>query len=145
MQFLPAKDNPQGPIEMVRVNWYYRPRDISCKTNNDRLLFASMQCDTCPLTSLRGKCTIKHRDEIDDLDAYKRQRDTFYFDKFYDRYIIRYYEVIPTSKVINVPAHVKKVLDERWKYVIAERGQKEVLCQKGKTCKKCQLFASTYV
>ncbi|KAI5299713.1 hypothetical protein KEM56_003018, partial [Ascosphaera pollenicola] len=143
MQFLPAKDNPNGPVEMVRVNWYYRPRDISYRTNADRLLFASMQCDTCPLNSLRGKCTIKHRDEIDDLDAYKRQRDTFYFDKFYDRYIIRYYEVIPTSKVINVPAHVKKVLDERWKYVIAERGQKEVLCQKGKTCEKCQLFAST--
>ncbi|KAI5283810.1 putative PHD type zinc finger protein with BAH domain-containing protein, partial [Ascosphaera atra] len=108
------------------------------------MVYASMQCDTCPLTSLRGKCTIKHRDEIDDLDAYRRQRDNFYFDKFYDRYMIRYYEVVPSKKVINVPAHIKKVLDQRWKYVIVEIGRpKEELCKAGKTCKKCGKFAAT--
>ncbi|KAI5293643.1 putative PHD type zinc finger protein with BAH domain-containing protein, partial [Ascosphaera acerosa] len=144
MRFLPSKGDPDGPIDMIQVNWYYRPRDIMHRVNSPRLLIASMQSDTCPLSSLRGKCTIKHRDEIDDLDAYRRQLDTFYFDQFYDRYMIRYYAVIPTTKVINVPAHVKKVLDERWRYVIVERGSpKEELCQRGKTCKRCSLFAPT--
>jgi hypothetical protein len=62
----------------------------------------------------------------------------------FDRYIHRYYDVIPTSKVINVPANVKKVLDERWKYVLVEVGKRKELTSAVKTCKRCGLYAAKY-
>ncbi|EFR03046.1 hypothetical protein MGYG_06045, partial [Nannizzia gypsea CBS 118893] len=142
MEFLPSKDNPSGPIESVRVNWYYRPRDIQRKTNDLRVVFASMHSDACPLTSLRGKCTIKHRTEIANWDQYMKAKDCFWFERMYDRYIHRYYDVIPTSNVINVPQHVKQVLDERWKYVLVEIGRRKELTSAVKTCKKCQQYAA---
>ncbi|KAM5432699.1 putative PHD type zinc finger protein with BAH domain-containing protein [Microsporum ferrugineum] len=142
MEFLPPKDNPSGPIESVRVNWYYRPRDIQRKTNDLRVVFASMHSDACPLTSLRGKCTIRHKTEIANWDQYMRAKDCFWFERMYDRYIHRYYDVIPTSRVINVPQHVKEVLDERWKYVLVEIGRRKELTSAVKTCKKCSQYAA---
>ncbi|KAE8148024.1 hypothetical protein BDV25DRAFT_159150 [Aspergillus avenaceus] len=143
MEFLPSKDLPSGPIEAVRVNWYYRPRDIQRKVADTRLVFASMHSDTCPLTSLRGKCQIKHLSEIEDLDEYRKTRDCFWYDKMFDRYIHRYYEVIPTKRVINVPANVKRVLDERWKFVLVEIGKRKELTSAVKTCKRCSLYAAS--
>ncbi|PWY87014.1 PHD finger and BAH domain protein [Aspergillus heteromorphus CBS 117.55] len=142
MEFLPSKDTPSGPIEALRVNWYYRPRDIQRKVADTRLVFASMHSDTCPLTSLRGKCQILHLSEIADFDKYRKTRDSFWYDKMFDRYIHRYYDVIPTSKVINVPANVKKVLDERWKFVLVEIGRRKELTSAVKTCKRCSLYAA---
>ncbi|KAI9372788.1 hypothetical protein BJX61DRAFT_552666 [Aspergillus egyptiacus] len=142
MEFLPNKNTPSGPIEMLRVNWYYRPRDIQRHAADSRLVFASMHSDTCPLSSLRGKCQIKHFSEIQNFEEYRRTRDCFWFDKMFDRYIHRYYEVIPTSKVINVPANVKKVLDERWRYVLVEVGKRKELTSAVKTCKRCGLYAA---
>ncbi|KKZ60186.1 hypothetical protein EMCG_05108 [[Emmonsia] crescens] len=142
MEFLPSKDNPDGPIESIRVNWYYRPRDIHRNVPDLRVVFASMHSDTCPLSSLRGKCQIKHQSEITNLDEYRKTKDCFWFEKMYDRYIQRYYDVIPTSTVINVPQHVKKVLDERWKYVLVELGRRKDLTSAVKTCKKCSLYAA---
>ncbi|KAJ9231840.1 putative PHD finger and BAH domain protein [Paecilomyces variotii] len=143
MEFLPSKEDPSGPIEALRVNWYYRPRDIQRKVTDCRLVFASMHSDTCPLTSLRGKCQILHTSEIEDLDEYRKTKDTFWFDKMFDRYIHRYYEVIPTSKVINVPANVKKVLDERWRFVLVEVGRRKELTSAVKTCKRCNGYAAS--
>ncbi|ODH46806.1 hypothetical protein GX48_07105 [Paracoccidioides brasiliensis] len=142
MEFLPSKDNPDGPIESIRVNWYYRPRDIHRKAADLRVVFASMHSDTCPLSSLRGKCQIKHLSEIANLDEFRKSKDCFWFEKMYDRYIQRYYEVVPTTTVINVPQHVKKVLDERWKYVLVELGRRKDLTSAVKTCKKCSLYAA---
>jgi hypothetical protein len=144
MEFLPNKNTPSGPIEALRVNWYYRPRDIQRNAADTRLVFASMHSDTCPLTSLRGKCQIKHSSEITNLDEYRKTRDCFWYDKMFDRYIHRYYDVIPTSKVINVPANVKKVLDERWRYVLVEVGKRKELTSAVKTCKRCGLYAAKY-
>lgn len=141
MEFLHSK-NSQGsnqnlPIEFLRVNWYYRPRDIQRKVNDTRVVFASMHSDTCPLTSLRGKCQIYQKNDIAELDEYRKTKDCFWYEKMFDRYIHRYYEVIPTSQVINVPARVKKVLDERWKFVIVEMGRGKELTSAIKTCKRC--------
>ena len=144
MEFLPSKDRPSGPVESVRVNWYYRPRDIPRKSTDSRLVFASMHSDICPLTSLRGKCQISHISEIDDLNEYRKTRDCFWYDKLFDRYIHRYYDMIPTSKVINVPSNVKKVLDERWKFVLVEVGKRKELTGAVKTCKRCGLYAARY-
>ncbi|EEP81821.1 predicted protein [Uncinocarpus reesii 1704] len=142
MEFVQSKDDPSGSIEMVRVNWYYRPRDIQRRSADPRMVFASMHSDTCPLTSLRGKCQILHSSEIKNLEDYRKGKDCFWFEKMYDRYIQRYYDVIPTSQVINVPQHVKKVLDERWKFILVEVGRGKELTGAVKTCKRCSQYAA---
>jgi len=102
-----------------------------------------MHSDNCPLTSLRGKCRIVHRSEIDDLDEYRKTKDSFWFEKLYERWMQRFYEVIPTSQVINVPDKVKGVLDERWKYVIVEMGRGKELTSAIKSCKRCGGYCAT--
>jgi len=144
MEFLHANNDQNNPIDALRVNWYYRPRDIQRKVTDTRLVFASMHSDTCPLTSLRGKCCILNRNEIDDVDEYRKTKDCFWYEKMYDRYIHRYYEVIPTSQVINVPENVKKVLDERWKFVIVEIGRGKELTSAVKSCKRCGGYCAWY-
>lgn len=142
MEFLHAKNDHSLPIDSLRVNWYYRPRDIQRKVNDTRVVFASMHSDTCPLTSLRGKCRILHRSDISDLDEYRKTKDNFWYEKMYDRYIHRYYEVIPTAQVINVPERVKRVLDERWKFVIVEIGRGKELTSAVKSCKRCSGYCA---
>ncbi|CAP69373.1 uncharacterized protein PODANS_1_10370 [Podospora anserina S mat+] len=142
MEFLHVKNDTSLPIDAIRVNWYYRPKDIGRKVQDTRLVFATMHSDISPLTSLRGKCQIRHKAEIKDLAAYKRAPDCFWYEKLYDRYIQKNYEVIPTKQVINVPEHVKKVLDEHWKYVLTEQGRGKELTSAVKTCKRCVTYCA---
>ncbi len=142
MEFLHIDNDLSQPVDALRVNWYLRPRDMQRKVNDTRVVFASMQSDTCPITSLRGKCHITHRNDIQDLDQYRKIQDSFWYEKLFDRYIHRYYEVIPTSQVINVPAKVKKVLDERWKFVVVEIGRGKELTSAIKSCKRCQEYCA---
>ncbi|KAJ5788706.1 hypothetical protein N7457_003696 [Penicillium paradoxum] len=142
MEFLPSKTKPGGYIESMRVNWYYRPRDIQRHSPDSRFVFASMHSDTCPLSSLRGRCDIRHVSEIEDIGSYKKRRNSFWYDKMFDRYIHRLYDVIPTKDIINVPANVKKVLDERWRFILVEIGKGKELTGAVKTCKRCRLYAA---
>ncbi|KAK4165687.1 putative SANT domain-containing protein 2 [Cladorrhinum sp. PSN259] len=142
MEFLHQKNDANNPVDAIRVNWYYRPKDIGRKVQDTRMIFATMHSDISPLTSLRGKCQIRHKADIADLAAYKRSPDCFWFEKLYDRYIQKNYEVIPTSQVINVPEHVKKVLDEHWKYVLTEQGRGKELTSAVKTCKRCTTYCA---
>ena len=144
MEFLHANNDPSARIDAIRVNWYYRPKDIQRRVQDTRVVFASMHSDTCPITSVRGRCYIQHLSEIDNLDVYRTKKDSFWFDKLYDRYMHRYYEIIPTSKVINVPQHVKKILDERWKFVLVEIGRGRELTSAVKTCKRCSQYAASH-
>ncbi len=130
------------PVDSLRVNWYFRPKDIQRKVNVTRVVFASMQSDTSPITSLRGKCRVLHRNDINDLDMYRKEQDSFWYEKMFDRYIHRFYEVIPTSQVINVPAKVKEVLDQRWKFVVVEIGRGKELTSAIKSCKRCQGYCA---
>jgi hypothetical protein len=112
--------------------------------NNDtRLVYATMHSDICPITSLRGRCTIKHRTEIDDLDEYRKIKSSFWFNQVFDRFIHRWYDVIPTSSVINVPDRVKKALDERWKYICLETSRVKELTSAVKSCKRCIGFCAS--
>lgn len=142
MEFLHANNEPTAPVDAIRVNWYYRPKDIGRRVQDTRVVFATMHSDTCPLSSLRGKCNIQHLNDIDNLETYRKQKDSFWFDKLYDRYMHRYYEVVPTSKVVNVPQRVKDVLDERWKFVIIEVGRSRDLTSASKRCIRCEQFAA---
>lgn len=101
-----------------------------------------MQSDEAPITSLRGKCSIKHRSEISDLEEYRKQPDTFWFNQLFDRYIHRPYEMLPSSAVINVPENVKKVLDERWKFLVVEASRMKELTSAIKLCKRCNGYCA---
>ncbi|KAI9834745.1 MAG: hypothetical protein M1819_002831 [Sarea resinae] len=143
MEFLHVDNMPEAPIDALRVNWFYRPRDIQRKVTDTRLVFATMHSDTCPLTSLRGKCQILHKSEIPDLDTYRKTKDCFWYEKMFDRYIEKPYEIIPVKQIINVPAKVKKALDERWKFVIVEIGRGKELTSAVKSCKRCAGYCAS--
>jgi hypothetical protein len=145
MEFMHSKNDATRPVDSVRVNWFYRPKDIGRKSQDTRMLFATMHSDICPLNSLRGKCTVRHRAEIPNPDAYRRSPDCFWWDKMYDRYIQKNYDAIPTSQIINVPESVKKVLDERWKYILVEQGRGKELTSAVKLCKRCSSYCARYV
>ncbi|KAI1382223.1 hypothetical protein F4677DRAFT_19277 [Hypoxylon crocopeplum] len=137
MEFLHVQNDPAKPVDALRINWYYRPKDIGKKVNDTRLVFATMHSDISPLTALRGKCQIRHKAEIDDQDAYRKIPDCFWYEKLYDRYIQKHYDVIPCFQIVNVPERVKKVLDERWKYILVEQGRSKEFTSAVKLCKRC--------
>ncbi|KAK6865839.1 PHD type zinc finger protein with BAH domain-containing protein [Apiospora arundinis] len=137
MEFLHMQNDSSKPVDALRINWYYRPKDIGKKVNDTRLVFATMHSDISPLTALRGKCEIRHKAEIDSMDAYRKNPDCFWFEKLYDRYIQKNYDVIPCSQIVNVPGKVKKVLDERWKYILVEQGRSKEFTSAVKLCKRC--------
>ncbi|KAL1383610.1 hypothetical protein HDK64DRAFT_340969 [Phyllosticta capitalensis] len=144
MEFLHTNnEQPSSPVDSLRVNWYYRPRDVLRYNNDTRLVYGTMHSDICPLASLRGICNIKHRSEIDDLEEFRRQKDSFWFNQVFDRFIHRWYDVIPVAAVINVPEKVKKALDERWKFVVVETSRVKELTSAVKTCKRCSGYCAT--
>jgi len=42
MEFLHISNDSSQPIDALRLNWYYRPKDIGRKVNDTRQVFASM-------------------------------------------------------------------------------------------------------
>lgn len=145
MEFLHPKNDATKPVDALRINWLYRPKDIGRRAQDTRLLFATMHSDISPLAALRGKCEIRHRSEIENLDEYRRTPDCFWYEKLYDRYIQKNYDLIPTPAIINVPDRVKKVLDERWKFVLIEQGRGKDLTSAMKLCKKCGAYCARFV
>ena len=133
----------------VRVNLFLRMRDLTHRSNNDsRLLVATMHSDTFPVAAIRGKCRVKHRDLIShgspqELAAWKRRDDHFYFYQLFDRYIHRFYEVIPTWKLRNAPENVLQVLRERYSFIVAETSIASELCDVLRVCFVCHEWAST--
>ncbi|KAI1779999.1 hypothetical protein F4818DRAFT_161606 [Hypoxylon cercidicola] len=143
MEFLHVQNDVTKPVDALRINWYYRPKDIGKKVNDTRLIFATMHSDISPLTALRGKCQISHKAEIEDMESYRKTPDCFWYEKLYDRYIMKYYDVIPCFQIVNVPQRVKKVLDERWKYILVEQGRAKEFTSAVKSCKRCAGYCAS--
>ncbi|KAI0537610.1 hypothetical protein GGR58DRAFT_343296 [Xylaria digitata] len=143
MEFLHSQNDSRNPVDALKINWYYRPKDIGKRVNDTRLVFATMHSDISPLTSLRGKCQIRHKAEIEDMDAYRKTPDRFWYEKLYDRYIQKHYDVIPCFQIVNVPEKVKKVLDERWKYILVEQGRGKEFTSAVKLCKRCNGYCAS--
>ena len=54
MDFLHTKsDDPKSPVDSMRVNWFYRPRDVQRVISDTRLLYGTMHSDTCPTPRLK--------------------------------------------------------------------------------------------
>ncbi|KAJ2972116.1 hypothetical protein NUW58_g9250 [Xylaria curta] len=143
MELLHFENDSKKPVEALKINWYYRPKDIGKRINDTRLVFATMHSDVSPLTSLRGKCQIRHKAEIEDMDAYRKTPDCFWYEKLYDRYIQKQYDVIPCFQIVNVPEKVKKVLDERWNYILVEQGRGKEFTSAVKLCKRCNGYCAS--
>ncbi|KAI2638141.1 hypothetical protein GGS21DRAFT_457060 [Xylaria nigripes] len=143
MEFLHVQNDSKKAVDALKINWYYRPKDIGKRINDTRLVFATMHSDISPLTSLRGKCQIRHKAEIKDMEAYRKTPDCFWYEKLYDRYIQKHYDVIPCFQIVNVPEKVKKVLDERWKYILVEQGRGKEFTSAVKLCKRCNGYCAS--
>ena len=117
MEFLPAQGTPtfdengkrNGPITRVRLAWYYRPSDVSDRTVADsRLLLAAIYSEVCDLSQLRAKCYVIHRDKISDLAGWKKRPDRFYFQRLFDPWIRKEFEVIQATGVRNSTSFSQK-------------------------------------
>ncbi|GAA5923198.1 hypothetical protein JCM1841_005926 [Sporobolomyces salmonicolor] len=128
----------------VRVAYYFRTRDITNRYVADhRLIVATMHADTVPASYIRGTCMVKHREHIEELDAYKRQKDTFYWHQLYDRYLHRYFDGVPTYKIRNAPAEVIKHLVGNFEFVLCEVGTAVELCDESRGCFTCSKWAAS--
>lgn len=131
---------------LFQIQWFYRPRDISKSTSDSRLLFASMHTDTCPIPSFRGLVQVKHKKDIEDeyatkdsnngmstppgsnsLETYSQQPNSFYFDKLFDRYMIKFYDVLLSNNLLlytdikdSKSKNFLVALHKRFEYVFAE-------------------------
>jgi hypothetical protein len=108
MAFLPPEKapppEPGQPIfyTRVRLAWYYRPVDVSDRPLADsRLLLAAIYSEVTDINQIRGKCFVVHRDKINDLAGWKKKPDRFYFNKLFDPYIKKEFEIIQTADVRN--------------------------------------------
>jgi BAH domain len=108
MEFLPPEDAIKGRgkgkeiYTRVRLAWYYRPGDVSDRVVVDcRLLLAAIYSEICEINQLRAKCFVLHRDKISDLAGWKKRPDRFYFNRLFDPYIRKEFDVIQTSDVKN--------------------------------------------
>lgn len=112
------------------IQWFYRPRDILKQTSDSRLLFASMHSDVCPLTSFRGFVTVNHRLDVERyfappknstqyanaLEYYSSFPNYFYFDKLFDRYMIKFYDIIKTEVLLP---YIKNATNNNINYILA--------------------------
>lgn len=126
---------------VFEIQWFYRPRDISKNTRDSRLLFASMHSDTCPLSSYRGMAVVKHRLDVETyyvpppnqsqyttaIEFYSSFPNCFYFDKLFDRYMIKFYDIIKTSTLLeyvdnkaNNSQNYLLALNKRFEFVFME-------------------------
>ncbi|KAF9906089.1 putative PHD type zinc finger protein with BAH domain-containing protein [Linnemannia zychae] len=128
----------------VRIGWFYRPKDVMARRNHDpRLLVATMHSDMNPLTSIRGRCTVTHQAYIKDLDAYKKKPDHFYYNQLFDRYIHRFYDVLPVDSVRNLPPDVAEELTRRYQYIVVEAGTASEYTDAHRVCLICKRWCAS--
>lgn len=108
MEFLPdegaARTRGKGReiYTRVRLAWYYRPSDLNDRPSADpRLLLAAIFSEVQPVSHLRAKCYVRHKDKISDLQAWKKKPDHFYFQRVFDPYIRKEFDVLRSTDVTN--------------------------------------------
>ncbi|KAJ7117733.1 hypothetical protein C8R44DRAFT_626844 [Mycena epipterygia] len=147
MEFLPPEDAPKGAegqlyfYSRVRLAWYYRPSDVSDRPVTDsRLLLAAIYSEVCDINQLRAKCHVVHRDKISDLSGWKKRPDRFYFNRLFDPYIKKEFEIIQATDVRNIPDNIRDTLTSRYEYVVAEKEVIPDLTDVLRLCESCQVW-----
>jgi len=124
--------------EQVRIGWFYRPGDILAfrnRSQDPKLLIATMHSDVNPVSSIVGKCYIRHISEIPDLEKWKEQEDCFYYSQLYDRHTTKLYDVIPKETVLDMPIEYNNILSP-WQFLLVEAGKGSFFVEM-KTCFSC--------
>ncbi|KAF8892173.1 hypothetical protein BD779DRAFT_1670511 [Infundibulicybe gibba] len=144
MAFLPPEDAPRGVegknflYTRVRLAWYYRPTDVSDRPVADsRLLLAAIYSEVCDINQLRAKCHVVHRDKISDLAGWKKRPDRFYFNRLFDPYIKKEFEIIQATDVRNLPEKIRDTLISRYEYIVAEKEVIPDLTDAVRLCDTC--------
>ena len=109
--------------ESVQVNWFYRCRDLNGR-GDPRELIASMDCDWNPISSIHSKITVSHLSKVKDLKEFKLVEACFYYDKLYDKFTKKTYQVIPLNQINNLPNQYKNLLKTEF-LLIEEKSQKK--------------------
>ncbi|GAA5910796.1 uncharacterized protein JCM6883_000321 [Sporobolomyces salmoneus] len=139
----PRTANEQTDLR-VRVAYYFRTRDITNRYVADhRLIVATMHSDTVPASYIRGICRVMHKEHVEDLEAWKRQTDTFYWCQLYDRYLHRYFDALPTVRVKNAPQEVLDHLLSNFEFVLCEVNTGNQLCDAQRGCHACSKWAAS--
>lgn len=144
MEFLPPEGAGKGKgkgkeiYTRVRLAWYYRPSDVSDRPVADsRLLLAAIYSEICDINQLRSRCHVLHRDKITDLAGWKKRPDRFYFNRLFDPYIKKEFDVIQATDVRNLPDNIRQVLTLRYEYVVAEKEVVPDLTDTLRLCATC--------
>jgi len=142
MEFVKDQNNC---TTQAKIAWFLRPRDILGKKKNfdSRLLLATMHYDINPISSIRGKCIIKHTSHIEDLEAYKQQEDTFYYNKLYDRYSQRLYDVVPVEEIRNLSDTLIQAFYP-YKFIIVDEGKASDFVER-RECAVCEKWVDSDV
>ncbi|KAL0953950.1 hypothetical protein HGRIS_005111 [Hohenbuehelia grisea] len=152
MEFLPpegtngSKETQTQPYmyTRVRIAWYYRPSDVSDRAVNDpRLVLAAMYSEVIDINQIRAKCHVIHRDKISDLAGWKKRPDRFYFNRLFDPYIKKEFEVIQATDVRNLPENIRETLISRYEYVVTEKEVVPDLTDALRLCDTCVAWCET--
>lgn len=148
MEFLPdegasrTRGKGREIYTRVRLAWYYRPSDLNDRPNADpRLLLAAIFSEVQPVSHLRAKCYVRHKDKIADLQVWKRKPDHFYFQRVFDPYIRKEFDVLRSADVTNLPVEIREVLQSRYEFVVAERDVIGDLTDTLRLCETCEKWA----
>ncbi|KAF8748005.1 PHD-like zinc-binding domain [Rhizoctonia solani] len=148
MEFLPdegttrTRGKGREIITRVRLAWYYRPSDLNDRPSADpRLLLAAIFSEVQPVSHLRARCYVRHKDKISDLQAWKKKPDHFYFQRVFDPYIRKEFDVLRSADVTNLPANIREILQSRYEFVVAERDVIGDLTDNLRLCETCEKWA----
>ncbi|CAO3566578.1 unnamed protein product [Mortierella alpina] len=138
-----GKETKGKPLQ-VRIGWFYRPKDVMARRNSDsRLLVATMHSDMNSISSIRGLCIVTHLAYIKDLESYRKQPDHFYYNQLFDRYIHRFYDVLPVDSVRNLPLDVATELSRRYQYIVVEAGTASEYTDAHRVCLICKRWCAS--
>ncbi|KAJ2162868.1 putative PHD type zinc finger protein with BAH domain-containing protein [Coemansia sp. RSA 552] len=112
------------------------------KSKDARTLTASMKSEVSPVTSIRGKCFVRHSSEIGDLNAWKSRPDHFYYTHLFDFYMSRTFEIIPVSHIRNAPQEVLEKLQDTYEFIFAESQKINDLVSTRRACTVCAKWCS---
>ncbi|EPX72595.1 Lid2 complex subunit Snt2 [Schizosaccharomyces octosporus yFS286] len=128
--------------DSVRLNWFFRPRDIQRNSSDTRLLYASMHSDIYNIGFIKELVSVKHKTQIQNLNDYKRQSKCFYYDRLFDQNINKVFDLIPVQNIKNLPKHTLSDLQSNYDFAIVELAKGRALMENPRLCNVCKEWCS---
>ncbi|EPY52828.1 Lid2 complex subunit Snt2 [Schizosaccharomyces cryophilus OY26] len=128
--------------DSVRLNWFFRPRDIQRNSSDTRLLYASMHSDIYNIGFIQELVSVKHKTEIHNFDEYTRQPKSFHYDRLFDQNINKVFDLLPVHNITNLPKHTLFQLQNNYDFAIVELGKGRALMEAPRLCNVCDEWCS---